>query len=164
MSCPHFVAVLNSNHGGAFLSCPWEMLGVFCSPHQKAGMGMELSLHWPERRGAPSKLSSGFLLLSSFASPYMGSPFPLGTRPYSNPRGLRLLQHLCNEASIPHCSGGAAELASAWTWSHHPSTSPLSPPQLSALSPCCPRAWPWGESCFRGVKPFYFINCSTKPS
>lgn len=71
---------------------------------------------------------------------------------------------LCTEASITRCLGGAAELASAWTWSHHPSTSTPSPPQLSALSSHCPGPGHGGESCFRGVKPFYCINCSTKPS
>lgn len=76
---------------------------------KKAGMGKELPLCWPGRRGAPRELSSRFPLLSPApVAPYMGSPFPLNTRPYSNPRGLRLpAASLCTEAPIPRCLRGA---------------------------------------------------------
>lgn len=76
---------------------------------EKVGTGRELPLCWPGRRGAPHKLSSRFPLLSPVpAAPYMGYPVPLDTRPYSNPRGLRLpTAFLCTEASIPRCPRGA---------------------------------------------------------
>lgn len=63
--------------------------GVMChrEGQEKAGTGRELPLCWPGRRGAPSELSSRFPLLSPApAAPYVGSPFPLDTRPYSNTR------------------------------------------------------------------------------
>lgn len=106
-------------------------------------------------------------------APYMGSPFPLDTRPYSNPRGLRLpAASLCTEAPIPRCPPGApgrcCRAGLCPGWSRHPSTSTLSPPQHqhAGALPCTPTAQGPGhgrEICCHGVKPFYFIDCSTKP-
>lgn len=116
VSCQHFVAVPHSNSRGSFLSHPWKELGVFCrGSAAQAGRDVPgedrelLPLCWPGRRGAPSKLSSTFPLLSPAPSaPYMGPHFPPDTRPYSSPRELRLPPaSLCTDASIPRCPPGA---------------------------------------------------------
>lgn len=137
-------------------------------------MGKELPLCWPGRRGAPSERSSRFPLLSPApVAPYMGSPFPLNTRPYSNPRGLRLpAASLCTEAPIPTLPAGSpGAVLQSWPLlgdgATTPSTSTLSPPprQRAGALPCTPTAQGPGhgrEICFHGVKPFYFINYSTK--
>lgn len=165
MSCPRFVAVLNSNHGGSFLSCPWEELGVFCSRHQKAGMRMELPLCWPGRRGAPSELSSRFPLLSPApAAPYMGSPFPLSTRPYSNLRGLRLPQHLF---ALKHPSHAAWVVLQSWPLLGHGATTPAHPRRhLPSSLPCPPTAQGLamvGKAAFVGLNLFTALIAPQNP-
>lgn len=125
--------------------------GWMCHPWQPGG-DRELPLGW--EKGAPSELSSTFPLVSPAPSaPSMAPHFPLDTRPYSSPRGLRLPTHPCTDTSIPL---GAAELASARGWVSHPPAHPCPYPTA--------RAWPLQGNLLSQVKPLYFINCSTKPT
>lgn len=97
--------------------------GGMCIPDSQEKTG---SCLWAGRRAAPSELSSTFPFLSPAPSaPSMGPHFPLDTRPYSSPRGLRLPTHLCTDTSIPL---GVAELASAQGWVSHPQPIPAPTP------------------------------------
>lgn len=178
VSCQCFLPVPHSNSS---LSHPWKEPGLFCrgSAAQAGGMchywqpgeDRELPLSWPGRRGAPSELSSAFPLLSPAPSaPYLSPLFPLDTRPYSSPWGLRLptaslwtIHPRCPQGAPGRCS--RAGLCSG-TGPPQPIPAPTPLCHRAAALPCSP---PPGsghcrEICFHRLKPFYFINCSTKPS
>lgn len=121
-----------------------------CAITDSQEKNLELPLCWPGRRGAPSELSSTFPLLSPVPSaPCMGPHFPLDTRPYSSPRGLRLpAASLCTDASIPAARRSPGAVRQSWpllgdgATPAHPCSHPTLPPcWSSALFPTA-RAWP----------------------
>lgn len=172
VSCQCFVAVPHSN---SFLSHPWKEPGLFCRGWAAQAGGMCL-----RRQGAASELarekgsSQGAFLCLPFAFPSAlcslhGSP--LDTRPYCSPWGLRLpTASLCTEhpSPLPAGSPGWCSRAGLCSGTGPPQPIPAPTPlcHRAAALPCSPLPGPGHcrEICFHRLKPFYFINCSTKTS